>query len=84
MTRVRFHKGYLPGWTDEVFVVAKTIAGSQLYWKIKDLNDEILESTFYDAELQKINKKDDTYKVESIIKKRQRGKHQEYFVKWLG
>ena len=84
MTRVQFRKGYLPGWTNEIFVVAKAIAGSPPYYKIKDLNDEILEGTFYDAELQKIVKKDDTYKIEYIIKKRRRGKHQEYFVKRLG
>jgi len=57
MTLVRIRKGYLPGWTQELFVVAKAIAGFPPYYKIKDLNNEILEGTFYDTELQKLLKK---------------------------
>jgi len=52
-------------WTQELFVVAKAIAGFPSYYKIKDLNNEILEGTFCDAELQKVVKKDDTYKIDA-------------------
>ena len=84
VNRTRFRKGYLPGWTEEVFVVAEAIADDPPYYKIKDFNDEVLEGTFYDSELQKIDKNDGVYKIESILKKRKRGTHYYYLVKWLG
>ena len=43
-----------------------------------------MKESFYEAELQKVVKSDNIYKVESILKKRKRNKRQEYFVKWLG
>ena len=82
--RRSFSKGYLPGWTEELFVVAKVILGNPPYYKIKDLNNEILEGTFYNNELQKVYKNDNIFKIESILKKRRPNKQQELFVKWLG
>jgi len=37
-------------------VVADAIAGDPPYYKIKDMNEEILKGTFYDSELQKMIK----------------------------
>ena len=49
---------------------------------MKDLNNEILDGTFYAEELQKIYKTDGIFKIESILKRRK--KQQEYLVKWSG
>ena len=40
----------------------------------------------YENELQPVKTKgqDEVYKIEKILKKRKRGKQEEYFVKWLG
>ena len=35
MTRTRFGKGYLPGWTDELFQVAQVFQDNPPYYKIK-------------------------------------------------
>ena len=64
MTRMRFRKGYLPGWTDELFQVAQVFRDNPPYYKIKDLQGEWLEGTFYEEELQKIYKKDDVSSIQ--------------------
>ena len=84
MIRRRFEKSHYQGWTEEEFEVAEAFTDDPPYYKIKDLRGETLEGTFYEHELQKVVKNDNVYKIESILKKRKRKKHQEYFVKWLG
>ena len=84
MTRMRFRKGYLPGWTDELFQVAQVFRDNPPYYKIKDLQGEWLEGTFYEEELQKIYKKDDVFRIERILQQRKRKKGVEFLVKWFG
>ncbi|XP_061166280.1 uncharacterized protein LOC133175179 [Saccostrea echinata] len=84
-----FEKGYLPNWTTELFTISKRVAGRYPYvYKIQDDHGEELEGTFYEKELQQINKKDDVYEVEEILgyKKRRVGKKiiQEVKVRWKG
>ena len=82
--RRAFAKSHLPGWTEELFIVHQAYSGDPPFYKIKDLNNEILDGTFYAEELQKIYKTDGIFKIESILKKRRRKKQQEYLVKWSG
>jgi hypothetical protein len=41
---------------------------------VKDDHGEILEGTLYAEELQKVIKTDHVYKIESILKKRKKGR----------
>ena len=82
MIRRRFEKSYYQRWTEEEFEIAEAFTDDPPYYKIKDLRGTILKGTFYEHELQKVVK--NIYKIESILKKRKRKKHQEYFAKWLG
>ena len=84
MMHRRFEKSYYQGWTEEEFEIAEAFTDDPPYYKIKDLKGTVLEWTFYEQEVQKVVKNDNIYKIESILKKRKRKKHQEYFVKWLG
>ena len=80
-----FKKGYLPNWTEEVFTVTKRVPRRPPVCKIADYDGEELEGTFYEQELQKVNKSDsDYYRVEKVIRSRMRNKRKEYYVKWLG
>ena len=79
-----FEKGYLPGWTEEIFTVLRRIRRRPPVYKLKDYNGETLEGTFYESELQKVKKEDDVYKFEKLIKQRKRRGQTECYVKWMG
>ena len=80
----QFEKGYLQNFSKEIFTVSKRIARNPPVYKIKDYDNEELEGTFYEKELQKVIKRDDTYEVEKILKKKGRGNNVQYLVKWFG
>ena len=82
--RRMFKKGYLPNWTEELFTIVRCIETRPPVYLIKDDHGEILEGTFYAEKLQKVNKTDDVYKIETILKKRKKGRRVQYLVKWLG
>ena len=79
-----FEKSYLPNFTEEMFTIYKRFAREMLVYKLKDDAREIVDATFYEAELQKVIKKDDVYRVEKGLRKRKREGEVEYFVKWKG
>jgi len=83
--RQTFKKGYLANWTEEIFTIKTRYATDPPTYAIQDYDGEIIAGKFYAEELQKVLKdKDDTYKIEEIIKTRKRGGKTEYFVKWIG
>ena len=79
-----FEKSYLPNYTEEMFAIYKRFARQVPVYKLKDDAGEILDGTFYEAELQKVIKENDVYRVEKILRKRKRKGVVEYFVKWKG
>ncbi len=80
----KFEKGYLPNFSREIFTVSQQIARYPPVYKLKDYDEEELDGTFYNEELQKIIKEDDVYEVEEIVKRKGKGKNEQYFVKWAG
>jgi len=87
MHRQPFVKGYLPQWSEEIFKIYKVMKRkSEPLYSIKDLQDDEIEGTFYEKELQKIHfDPDRSFIIETILKKRKgpNGKVQ-VLVKWLG
>ena len=76
-----FEKGYLPGWTEEVFVVHRVIPGPIPTYKIHEWDGSPVEGTFYNADLQKVQLADDAlFRMEKVLK-RQKG---QMLVKWQG
>ena len=73
-----FEKGYTPRWTEEIFNIVQVLYTSPPTYKINDLNDEEIQGSFYEQELQKT--KQDVYRIERVIKK----KGNKSYVKWLG
>ena len=43
-----FKKGYLPGWTEEVFIVSNVVPGVVYTYKVKEMNDTPVRGTFYE------------------------------------
>ena len=50
-----FAKGYMPNWSEEVFVIKKVKNTILRTYVINDLNGEEIKGTFYEKELQKTN-----------------------------
>ena len=64
-------------WSEELFKIHSINRSNVITYKIKDLNDNIIDGIFYQQELQK-SKNDGVYIIEKIIKKNKN----KYFVKW--
>ena len=64
-------------WSEELFKIHSINKSNVITYKIKDLNDEIMEGIFYERELQK-TKNTGVYIIEKIIQKNKN----KYLVKW--
>ena len=73
-----FEKSYETNRTEEIFIIYDIKYSNVPYYYLKDLNDEKLDDTFYEQELQKTNLT--LYVIEKIIKI----KNDKLFVKWRG
>lgn len=49
-----FQKSYLPNFTEAIFTVYKRMVRQVPVYKLKDHADEILDGTYYEAEIQKV------------------------------
>ena len=79
-----FKRGYMQGWTDEIFTVRERYPTDPATYGVTDYDGEDIKGAFYEQELQKVVKEDEVYDVEEIIKTRKRGGKVEYLVKWKG
>ena len=85
-TKQPFQRAYQEQYTTEVFKVAGRIIKQAIpMYKLNDLKGETIHGLFYTAELQKVNKDENSlWFIESIIKKRKRKNKLQYFVEWQG
>ena len=84
LERGTFHKAYLEGWSEEIFIISHKLSGDPVVFKVKDQADEQVDGIFYQQELQKVSEPD-AYKIEKIIKrKKDKNDNWIYLVKWKG
>jgi hypothetical protein len=81
--KTKFEKGYLPNFTDELFKIIKVSLTDPPSYRIADLEDNKIESVFYEQELV-LTTKDTTYRIAEVIKTRKRKGIKELFVRWVG
>ena len=65
-------------WSEELFKIYSINKSNVITYKIKDLNDEIIDGIFYERELQKSKNISQVYIIEKIIRKNKN----KYLVKW--
>ena len=83
--KATFEKGYLPNWSEELFTVVEVKRTNPFTYKLSDANGKILEGSFYNEELQKsVQKEQDVYRVEKIIRKKKINGIEHGLVKWVG
>ena len=73
-----FAKGYMPNWSEEIFVIKKIKNTVPWTYVINDLNGKEIIGTFYEKELQNTNQQ--KFRIEKVIKK----KGDKLYVKWKG
>ena len=73
-----FAKGYMPNWSEEVFIIKKVKNTIPWTYVINDLNGEEIIGTFYEKELQKTNQEE--FRIEKVIRR----KGDKLYVKWKG
>ena len=77
-----FEKGYLPNWTEQLYIVEKVQETIPVTYKIKNLLGEEIEGSFYEEELQKSQQ--EVYRVEKVIRKKKINGVDHALVKWSG
>ena len=78
-----FGRGYYQNWTNEIFKITEVAIHDIVTYKIMDLNDEPVEGSFYEAELQKASPQE-LYKIEKVLRYKGTGKNKMALVRWLG
>ena len=67
-------------WSEELFKIHSINKTNVITYKIKDMNNEIIDGIFYQQELQKTKNTSEVYIIEKIIRKNKN----KYLVKWRG
>ena len=70
--------GYMPNWSEEIFIIKKIKNSVPRTYVLNDLNGEEIIGVFYENELQKTNPKE--FRIEKVLKK----KGDKLYVKWKG
>ena len=73
-----FGKGYVPNWSEEIYIIKKIKNTAPWTYVINDLNGEEINGTFYENELQGTSQKE--FRIEKVLKK----KGDKLYVKWEG
>ena len=75
-----FDKGYTPNWTEEIFLIDQIQSSNPITYRLKDLNDEKIQGSFYEPELLKA--KQDVFRIDKVM--RRDYKKKQALVKWKG
>ena len=79
-----FHRGFLPNWSDEIFVITEVRQTIPITYIVEDENGEQIQGTFYKEELQRVLIKDNVYKIEKVIGQKKVNGKIKLLVRWKG
>ena len=77
-----FEKGYLPNWSEALYIVHEVRRTYSATYILKDTNGEIIKGGFYTEELQK--SKQDVFRIEKVIRRKKINGIERGLVKWMG
>ena len=76
--KAHFEKSYTSNWSEEIYTVSQVQFTDPPTYKIIDYNNDEIQGTFYEQELQKTRQ--EIFRIEKIIRR----KGDKSLVKWLG
>ena len=77
-----FEHGFLPNWSEQVYKIESINNSKPVTYVLKDLQDEIIEGSFYAEELQKTSQ--EIYRIEKVLRKKKIDGIEHGLVKWIG
>ena len=77
-----FEHGFLPNWSEQVYKIHAINNSSPITYILKDLQDEIIDGSFYTEELQKTSQ--EVYRIEKVLRKKKINGVEHGLVKWIG
>lgn len=82
--RSKFARGYHPYFSEEIFKIKNVLTNlPQVRYILTDFTgEEEIKGSFYEREITLC--KITTFKIEKILKKRGKGRKQQFFIKWKG
>lgn len=80
--RRTFEKGTVT-WTEEVFKVNKVLPTRPITYQLKDLNEEVIDGSFYNQQLKKTTIVDE-FRIDKIVERRTQNGVKEAKVRWFG
>jgi hypothetical protein len=81
-TKGIFEKGYLPNWSEAIYLIHEVKRTSPVTYVLRDTAGEVLEGSFYESELQKT--KQEIYRIEQVLRKKTINGVERALVKWVG
>lgn len=79
----QLEKGYTWNWSEEIFKIVQVIPHALPVYRLEDLDEDPIEGTFYEMELQKVTKPE-TFKIAYIVKSQGKGNSRKHLVHWRG
>ena len=77
-----FEHGFLPNWSEQIYKIHKINNSSPVTYILKDLQNEIIEGSFYNEELQKTSQ--EVFRIEKVLRKKKINGIEHGLVKWIG
>ena len=84
--KISYLKKLIERWSGEIFTMVERKMNQYIpMYKLKNYNNKVIESIFYESELQMAYIDSNVvYKIEKILQKRERNRISEVLVKWKG
>ena len=76
-----FEHGFLPNWSEQIYKIHKINNSTPVTYILRDLQDEVIEGSFYDEELQKTSQ--EIYRIEKVLRKKKINGIEHGLVKWI-
>jgi hypothetical protein len=85
-TKQKFDRAYSQKYSTEIFKVVQQLKRDYLpIYKLKDLNNEAVQGTFYESEIVPVTVDQDAiYKIDKVLKHRKFRGQKQVLVKWQG
>ena len=77
-----FEHGFLPNWSEQIYKIHKINNSTPVTYILEDLQNEIIEGSFYNEELQKTSQ--EVFRLEKVLRKKKINGIEHGLVKWIG